>query len=178
MGTINLYFKGEQKPVNLKTVISRKVIKSVETPIATLRSLGQNMSFMDAMRRSPNAAKIVTLSGGMNTQYANTIKQQITAEITNISEADLNTMITQRIQSELLESFPEVWDALQNPVTEFPLDNDQAINACIDIVKIIIDDSQLTEEQKTLMALNEFWDEQDLTEVARVVRSFRGETKL
>lgn len=178
MDTIKLYFKGEQKSVTLKNVISRKIIKAVETPIATLRSLGQNMAFMDAMRRSPNAAKIVTLSGGMNTAHANKIKQEITAEIPNISEADAAAMITQRIQSELLESFPEVWDALQNPVTEFPLDNNEAINACIEIVKIIIDDAQLTEAEKALMGVNEFWDEQDLTEVARVVRSFRNQTKL
>jgi hypothetical protein len=87
-------------------------------------------------------------------------------------------MVTQRIQSELLESFPNIWQALNNPITDFPLDNDDAINACIEVLKVIMDLSQLTEEQKTLMSVSEFWEDQDLTEVVESVKWFRGVAKL
>ena len=178
MPSIKLYFAGEPKDVALKSIVSRKIIKAVEKPIATLRGLGQNAAFQKALQDSPNASKIVTLSGGANTQYAAQICSEIKQSIPNISEADLKNMVTQRIQSELLESFPNIWEALNNPVTEFPLDNDEAIDACIEIVKIIMDDSQLTEEQKTLITVSEFWDSQDLTEVTNAVKNFRNVAKL
>jgi hypothetical protein len=41
-----------------------------------------------------------------------------------------------------------------------------------------MDDSQLTEEQKTLLSVSEFWDVQDLTEVTNAVKNFRGIAKL
>jgi len=178
MPSIKLYFAGEAKDVPIKPVVNRRIIKAVENPIATLRQLGQNAAFQKALQESPNASKIVTLSGGANTQYAEQINSEIRKAIPNVTESDLKAMVTQRIQSELLESFPNIWEALNNPITEFPLDNDDAIDACIQIVKIIIDDSQLTEEQKTLMTVSEFWDVQDLTEVTSAVRDFRGITKL
>lgn len=178
MPSIKLYFSGEPKDIPIKPVVSRKVIKSVERPIGVLRNMGQNAAFQKALQESPNASKIVTLSGGANTHYAEQISSEIKAEIPNITDSDLKSMVTQRIQSELLESFPNIWEALNNPVTEFPLDNDEAIDACIDIVKIIMDDSQLTEEQKTLITVSEFWDVQDLTEVTNAVRNFRAITKL
>lgn len=178
MPSIKLYFAGEPKDVALKSIVSRKIIKAVEKPIATLRGLGQNAAFQKALQESPNASKIVSLSGGANTHHAEQISSEIRKEIPNISETDLKAMVTQRIQSELLESFPNIWEALNNPVTEFPLDNDEAIDACIEIVKIIMDDSQLTEEQKTLVSVSEFWDVQDLTEVTNAVKNFRGIAKL
>lgn len=178
MPSIKLYFAGEPKDVALKSIVSRKIIKAVEKPIATLRGLGQNAAFQKALQESPNASKIVSLSGGANTHHAEQISSEIRKEIPNISENDLKAMVTQRIQSELLESFPNIWEALNNPVTEFPLDNDEAIDACIEIVKIIIDDSQLTEEQKILLSVSEFWDVQDLTEVTNAVKNFRGIAKL
>lgn len=178
MPSIKLYFAGEAKDVPIKPVVNRRIIKAVENPIATLRTLGQNAAFQKALQESPNASKIVTLSGGANTQYANKISSEIRADIPTITDSDLQAMVTQRIQSELLESFPNIWEALNNPVTEFPLDNDEAIDACIQIVKIIVDDSQLTEEQKTLMTVSEFWDVQDLTEVTQAVSNFRKIAKL
>ena len=178
MPSIKLYFAGEPKDVALKSIVSRKIIKAVEKPIATLRGLGQNAAFQKALQDSPNASKIVSLSGGANTQHAAQISSEIKQAIPNITDSDLQSMVTQRIQSELLESFPNIWEALNNPVTEFPLDNDEAIDACIEIVKIIMDDSQLTEEQKTLLSVSEFWDVQDLTEVTNAVKSFRGVAKL
>lgn len=178
MPSIKLYFVGEAKEVPLKSIISRKIIKSVETPISTLRGLGQNAAFQKALQESPNAAKIVTLSGGANSQYAAELGKQIREGIPNITDHDLQSMVTQKIQAELLESFPNIWQALNNPVTEFPLDNDEAIQACVDILKIIMDCGQLTEEQKALMAVNDFWDEQDLTEVVKAVAWFRDLTKL
>lgn len=178
MPSIKLYFAGEPKDVALKSIVSRKIIKAVEKPIATLRGLGQNAAFQKALQESPNASKIVSLSGGANTHHAEQISSEIRKEIPNISESDLKAMVTQRIQSELLESFPNIWEALNNPVTEFPLDNDEAIEACIEIVKIIMDDSQLTEEQKALLSVNDFWDVQDLTEVTNAVKNFRGVAKL
>jgi hypothetical protein len=87
-------------------------------------------------------------------------------------------MVQQRIQAELLESFPEIWDALNNPVTAFPYDNNEAVNACFALLRIIIDDSQLSETEKTALASADFWDEQDLTEVTTVVASFRDVAKL
>lgn len=178
MPSIKLYFAGEPKDVALKSIVSRKIIKAVEKPIATLRGLGQNAAFQKALQESPNASKIVSLSGGANTHHAEQISSEIRKEIPNISESDLKAMVTQRIQSELLESFPNIWEALNNPVTEFPLDNDEAIEACIEIVKIIMDDSQLTEEQKALLSVNDFWDVQDLTEVTNAVKNFRSVAKL
>jgi hypothetical protein len=41
-----------------------------------------------------------------------------------------------------------------------------------------MDLSQLTEEQKTLMSVSEFWEDQDLTEVVESVKWFRGVAKL
>ncbi len=178
MPSIKLYFVGEQKEIPLKNIISRRIIKAVENPIATLRSLGQNAAFQKALQESPNAAKIVTLSGGANSVHAAQIGKEIREAIPNITDSDLQSMVTQRIQSELLESFPNIWQALNNPITEFPLDNDDAINACIEVLKVIMDLSQLTEEQKTLMSVSEFWEDQDLTEVVESVKWFRGVAKL
>lgn len=175
---MKLYFAGEPKDVPTKPVISRKIIRAVETPIGVLRTLGQNSAFMDAMRKSPNASKIVTLTGGQNTQYAEQIKAMIRAEIPNITDGDLQAMVSQRIQSELLESFPEIWDALNNPVTTFPLDNNEAVDACVEIIKSVLDTSQLTEQEKALMSIDGFWDEQDLPEVVAEVTRFREATKL
>jgi hypothetical protein len=178
MKSINLTFDAGTKEVPLKTVISRKLIKAVEGPIGVLRSLGQNQAFQDAMRRSPNASKIVTLTGGANTEHSARIAATIRTEIPNISETDLAAMVQQRIQSELLESFPEIWDALNNPVTSFPFDNDEALTACFDLLRTIIDDSQLTEADKVALASTDFWDNQDLTEVTNAVKSFRDVSKL
>lgn len=178
MTNINLNFATGTKAVPIKAVVSRKLIKAVEAPIGVLRTLGQNQAFQDAMRRSPNAAKIVTLTGGANTEHSARITAGIKAEIPNITESDLQAMVQQRIQAELLESFPEIWDALNNPVTSFPYDNDEAVSACFDLLRIIIDDSQLTSDEKAVIATPEFWDEQDLTEVTATVASFRETAKL
>ena len=178
MNTITLTFDAGSKAVPIKSVVSRKLIKAVEHPIGVLRNLGQNQAFTEAMRKSPNASKIVSLTGGANTEHAARIGAQIRAEIPNITEGDLQTMVQQRIQAELLESFPEIWDALNNPVTAFPFDNDEALNACFDLLRVIIDDSQLTEAEKTALATAAFWDEQDLTEVTNAVKSFREIAKL
>ena len=178
MTNINLNFATGTKAVPIKAVVSRKLIKAVEAPIGVLRTLGQNQAFQDAMRRSPNAAKIVTLTGGANTEHSARIAAGIKAEIPNITESDLQAMVQQRIQAELLESFPEIWDALNNPVTSFPYDNDEALNACFDLLRVIIDDSQLTEADKAALASAEFWDEQDLTEVTAKVAAFREIAKL
>lgn len=173
MKTINLTFDTGAKAVPIKAVVSRKLIKAVEAPIAVLRTLGQNQAFQEAMRRSPNAAKIVTLTGGANTEHSARISAGIQAEIPNITDNDLQAMVQQRIQAELLESFPEIWDALNNPVTAFPYDNHEAVNACFALLRIIIDDSQLSEVEKSALASADFWDDQDLTEVTTVVASFR-----
>lgn len=178
MKTITLNFATGPKAVPIKSVVSRKLIKAVEAPISVLRTLGQNQAFQDAMRRSPNAAKIVTLTGGANTEHSARIAAGIKSEIPNITEGDLQTMVSQRIQAELLESFPEIWDALNNPITAFPYDNDEAVSACFDLLRIIIDDSQLTADEKAVLATAEFWDEQDLTEVTATVASFRETAKL
>lgn len=178
MKTITLNFATGPKAVPIKSVVSRKLIKAVEAPISVLRTLGQNQAFQDAMRRSPNAAKIVTLTGGANTEHSARIAAGIKTEIPNITEGDLQTMVSQRIQAELLESFPEIWDALNNPITAFPYDNDEAVSACFDLLRIIIDDSQLTSDEKAVLATAEFWDEQDLTEVTATVASFRETAKL
>ena len=178
MSTINLTFATGPKTVPIKSVVSRKLVKAVEAPIGVLRTLGQNQAFQDAMRRSPNAAKIVTLTGGANTEHAERIKAGIRAEIPNITDADLQAMVSQRIQAELLESFPEIWDALNNPITAFPYDNDEAVSACFDLLRIIIDDTQLTSDEKAVLGTSEFWDEQDLTEVTATVASFRETAKL
>lgn len=178
MNTINLTFETTTKAVPIKSVVSRKLIKAVEQPISVLRTLGQNQAFTDAMRKSPNASKIVSLTGGANTEHAARIAAGIRGEIPNIAETDLQGMVQQRIQAELLESFPEIWDALNNPITSFPYDNDEALNACFALLRIIIDDSQLTADEKAVLATNDFWDEQDLTEVTEAVRSFREAAKL
>ena len=178
MKTITLNFATGTKAVPIKSVVSRKLIKAVEAPIGVLRTLGQNQAFQDAMRRSPNAAKIVTLTGGANTEHSARIAAGIKAEIPNITDGDLQAMVSQRIQAELLESFPEIWDALNNPITAFPYDNDEAVSACFDLLRIIIDDSQLTSDEKAVLATAEFWDEQDLTEVTATVASFRETAKL
>lgn len=178
MKTINLTFATGAKPVPIKSVVSRKLIKAVEAPISVLRTLGQNQAFADAMRRSPNAAKIVTLTGGANTEHSARLAAMIRSEIPNITDGDLQAMVQQRIQAELLESFPEIWDALNNPVTAFPYDNDEALNACFDLLRVIIDDSQLTADEKAAIASDGFWDDQDLTEVTATVASFRETAKL
>lgn len=178
MNAITLTFDKTTKAVPIKSIVSRKLIKAVEQPISVLRTLGQNQAFTEAMRKSPNASKIVSLTGGANTEHAARIAAGIRAEIPNIAENDLQGMVQQRIQAELLESFPEIWDALNNPITAFPYDNDEALNACFDLLRIIIDDSQLTEADKAALATTEFWDEQDLTEVTEAVRSFREAAKL
>jgi hypothetical protein len=63
-------------------------------------------------------------------------------------------------------------------VTTFPLDNEEAISASIQIVQAIIDEKVLTGAEKEALASSEFWDNQDLREVARAVATFRDETQL
>ena len=63
-------------------------------------------------------------------------------------------------------------------MTTFPLDNEEAISASIQIVQAIIDDKQLSGAEKEALASSDFWDNQDLREVARAVATFRDETQL
>ncbi|CAB4141852.1 hypothetical protein UFOVP422_26 [uncultured Caudovirales phage] len=176
--SITLYFAGEAKSVPTKHVISRAVIKSVEQPIATLRTLGQNAAFMKALQDAPNAASVVTVAGGINSGFAEEQRGIIKAAYPKWNREQIDAEINSRVQAKLLEEFPQIWSALNNPVTSFPLDNEDAVGASIEIVKAIIDDKQLSGAEKEAVASAEFWDNQDLREVARVVAAFRSETQL
>jgi len=178
MNTIKLYFAGEAKDVPTKPVISRAVIKSVEAPIATLRTLGQNAAFMKALQDAPNAANVITVAGGINSSFAEEQRKVIKSAYPKWTKEQIDGEIQQRTQAKLLEEFPGIWSALNNPVTTFPLDNEEAISASIQIVQAIIDDKQLSGAEKEALASSEFWDNQDLREVARAVATFRDETQL
>ena len=178
MSNITLYFAGEAKAVATKTVISRAVIKSVEGPITTLRTLGQNAAFMKALQDAPNAASVITVAGGVNSGYAEEQRKVIKEAYPKWNREQVDAEIGSRVQAKLLEEFPGIWSALNNPVTTFPLDNEEAVNASIEIVKAIIDDKQLSGAEKEALASADFWDNQDLREVARVVATFRTEAQL
>ena len=178
MSNITLYFAGEAKAVATKTVISRAVIKSVEGPIATLRTLGQNAAFMKALQDAPNAASVITVAGGVNSGYAEEQRKVIKEAYPKWNREQVDAEINSRVQAKLLEEFPGIWSALNNPVTSFPLDNEEAVSASVEIVKAIIDDKQLTGAEKEALASTDFWDNQDLREVARAVATFRSETQL
>lgn len=176
--SITLYFAGEAKAVPTKSVISRAVIKSVEQPIATLRTLGQNAAFLKALQDAPNASSVITVAGGINSGYAEEQRRVIKEAYPKWNREQVDAEINSRVQAKLLEEFPGIWSALNNPVTSFPLDNEEAITASIEIVKAIIDDKQLSGAEKEALASSDFWDNQDLREVARAVDTFRVETKL
>jgi hypothetical protein len=178
MSNITLYFAGEAKAVATKTVISRAVIKSVENPIATLRTLGQNAAFMKALQDAPNAASVITVAGGVNSGYAEEQRKVIKEAYPKWNREQIDAEINSRVQAKLLEEFPGIWSALNNPVTSFPLDNEEAVSASVEIVKAIIDDKQLTGAEKEALSSADFWDNQDLREVARAVATFRSETQL
>ena len=178
MSNITLYFAGEAKAVATKTVISRAVIKSVEGPIATLRTLGQNAAFMKALQDAPNAASVITVAGGVNSGYAEEQRKVIKEAYPKWNREQIDAEINSRVQAKLLEEFPGIWSALNNPVTSFPLDNEEAVSASVEIVKAIIDDKVLTGAEKEALASADFWDNQDLREVARAVATFRSETQL
>ena len=178
MASIKLYFAGEGKDVPFKPVISRSVIRAVEGPIAVLRDAGQNASLSRELANSPNAAKLITYTGGVNSTFANEERQRILEAYPNLSEDKIQEHIITTVRARMLEEFPEIWKAVNNPTTEFPLDNEAAVNASIEIVKAIIDTKNLTEQEKALMLVDTFWDEQDLVEVADAVRRFRDATKL
>lgn len=178
MSNITLYFAGEAKAVPTKTIISRAVIKSVEQPIATLRTLGQNAAFMKALQDTPNAASVITVAGGVNGSFAEEQRRIIKEAYPKWNREQVDAEINTRVQAKLLEEFPGIWSALNNPVTSFPLDNEEAVLASIEIVKAIIDDKVLTGAEKEALASTDFWENQDLREVARVVAAFRSETQL
>lgn len=178
MQTIKLYFAGEPKDVPFKQVISRSVIRAVETPIGALRQIGQNAALQQALQSSPNAGTFMTLTGGVQSSYATEQRKLILEAYPNLDADKVEAEILTRVQAKLLDEYPAIWAALNNPVTTFPLDNDEAVEASINIVKAIIDEKQLTEQEKALMAIDTFWDEQDLVEVASAVATFREATKL
>ena len=178
MSNITLYFAGEAKAVPTKTIISRAVIKSVEGLIATLRTLGQNAAFMKALQDAPNAASVITVAGGVNSGFAEEQRRIIKDAYPKWNREQVDAEIQSRVQAKLLEEFPGIWSALNNPVTSFPLDNEEAVTASIEIVKAIIDDKQLTGAEKEALASAEFWENQALREVARAVATFRSETQL
>lgn len=180
--TITLTFAGTPKDVPVKTTVTRALMRVTEPVLQRLREVSSNKALSEAMLKDMNVLKLMTLSGGFNPDWEAEQRRIVTTAYPEWEAPQVNAEIGKRFLAQLGDAFPLVMQAYINPVSDIDTSNDVAINAGIDLVKLLVDQSQLNEEEKKLIATatneetgeNTFWDVQDLSEVVRIVNMFRG----
>ena len=183
--TIKLTFAGTPIDVPVKTTVTRALMRATEPALQRLREVSSNKALSDAMLKDLNVLQLMTMGGGFNPNWEQEQKRVIKTAYPEWDDAQVQGEMGKRFIAQLGDTFPLVMQAYVNPVSEIDLSNDTAVDASIELVKILIDDSQLNADQKKLIAtktneetnVNEFWDAQDLSEVVRVVNTFRESVK-
>ena len=176
--TISLNFAGDVKNVPTKNVITTRLLENTNEPLAYLRKHGQNRALMNALSTNPEALKLIAGSGMLNSKWiedkATAMQlEHVAATGAEMTKEELSSLVLSRCSGEMFERFPEVFHALQTPDTIVDLEDVGQMENCIAIVKLLIDDRQLTELEKSALNDSEFWLDQDLQEVTKVVARFR-----
>mgnify|MGYP001555160689 CR=1 FL=1 len=178
MESIRLEFSTGTKDVPLRTVVSRKLLRAVQEPIDQLRRLGENEAFVNAVAKNPGVLSLINRQGGVNPEFAESTGKMLRETYKDWTDEQIQAETQKRLQAKMIDGFPEVWEAIANPVTDFSFDNDAAIDASIEVLKRILDDRQLTTEEREEMNNETFWDNQDLQGVTDAVMRFRDRAKL
>ena len=154
MQTLTLSFAGTPVEVPLRQVLSKSLLREAEPHLKTLREIGVNKAYERAIAENPDAMR----------RLADHMKAH--------SDGALNP---QELAGDFLfESYPAIYAAMQSPETNVDLTNDTAVTAMCELVTVLLDKSQLNEQQKTAMSVDTFWDDQDLEACRSAVTWFRG----
>lgn len=172
--TLNLQFAAGTKEVKLRTVISKALLRDVEPYVNALREVGQNTAFVEAMSKNPAVLQLVTAGGGINGTWKEDRAKALRDAYPDAPDSYIEQETMKQFGALMSEEFADVWLAMLNPKTTFTLDDTKAQDAVIGIIKCLIDMKQITASDKEEMDAEGFWDEQDIAEMANVVRSFRS----
>jgi len=175
---IKLSFGGDVKDVPLKSVVTTRLLETTKVHMAKLKERGMNQALTNVLVGNPVALRMISGSGMLNSKWmqskCDAIQEEhkaVTGQEMEITE--VRTLAQKRCQDELFDAFPEVLHAIQNPSTVLDLENVEQMNSCVEIVKLLIDDSQLNALEKQAMVEDDFWLDQDLQEVTQAVARFR-----
>lgn len=179
---IKLTFGADTLDVPITTTVTRRIMRLVEEPLKTIKMLGANTAFLDVIKESPEVLALLTPQGGYAPQWEASTRALILSAYPDADNEFIAAELAKRLQGALAEYYPRVLEAINNPTTAIDITNDAAVQACIDIVRTIVDTTQLTTEQKAALATlndeengtNDFWDVQDIKELVNAVMFFRG----
>lgn len=179
---IKLIFGEATQEVPITTVLTRRIMRLVDEPLKIIKTLGANTAFLDVIKESPDVLALLTPQGAYAPQWEQSTRTLILSAYPDASEDFIAGELAKRLQAALSEYYPRVLAAINNPATAIDITNVTAVQACIDIVRVIVDGTQLTTEQKAAIATlndetdgtNDFWDVQDIRELVNAVMFFRG----
>ena len=154
MTTITLQFAGTPVEVPLRQTLSKSLLREAEPHLTELRNVGVNKAYERAIAENPHAMK--NLAEHIKANAGESLNPQEMA-------GDF-----------LFEAYPAIYAAMQSPETHIDLTNDVAVTAMCKLVDVLLDKSQLNEVQKSTLAMDTFWDDQDLEGCRAAVTWFRG----
>lgn len=164
---MKLYFNGKEKDVAIKSMITRRLLTKLDDAFAQLRGSGSNAAMEEAIKKNPKAVQYL---GG---SWLADIRKEYEDAYQGSDPKVIDGLVQKALVSKLLEEFPEVYEAMANPTTEIDITNTNAVDACFAIAREIVDDRELTDEEKEALTDDEFWEDQDLKEVVATVATFR-----
>lgn len=173
MMVIKLTFSGTNHDVPIQTRITRRLMRAVEAPMASLRAVCANRAMNTAVLNNVSVLELMGANGSFNPKWEAGQRASLLEMNAAMSDEDIAVDIGKRFIAELSERFPAVYHAMLYPISSIDINDEDAVTACIELIKIIIDTTQLTAEEKEALNTDEFWDEQDLTKVVACVNSFR-----
>lgn len=173
--TITLEIEGKAVQVPIRTTVSKSLLKRVDEPIGTLRGVGMNTKMAEAVVKNPACLPLVRqLTGkGVSAWHEERTKAVRESYGPEAPQEVIDKIVQEQFSLHLMESFPDLFDAVQNPRTAISITDPTQTDAAVAVVIELMDTTQLTAEQKAAILADGFWDEQDLSEVARVVDTFR-----
>ena len=164
---MRLYFDGKEKNIPVKTMITRRLLSQLEDPLRALRESGSNTALEEAIKKQPKV--IAFLSGDWTEAKRASYKEAYP----NADDKEVDAMVQKALAAALFEEFPEVLASMSNPATDIKWDNDASVQACFEVAKVIVETKGLTTEEMESMGTTDFWDDQDVKEVAEAVATFR-----
>lgn len=176
--SISLLFGDAVRELPLRETITQSLIRKTEPLLVELRKHGANTALIKAITETPGVISLITHTGDANSDWMTETGQRIADEYKEntgqeMPKERLVEMLRQRLLNALAESYPDVLKSLMNPQTAIDLTDEKQTAVCTKIVEALIDDRQMTTPDKEFMAKPEFWEEQDIAAIARVVQSFR-----
>lgn len=170
---INLIINGANISVPVKTRITRGLLRTVEPVLATLHAITTNKSMQEAVLKNISVMELMDANGSFNERWRAKQQQELLATFPEMDDAEMQRVVASRFVAELKERYPDVYDAMMFPTATLSVSDSIAMDAAIELIKIIINVDDLTQEQRDAMTNESFWDEQDLTEVVAIVNKFR-----